>query len=192
MALNLKVGYASMMPVDSSQAPGTVLSTLRRPHNSDNDCSTYRSTRSCTLVWWWSWVCATRPNLNPDRSGIDSMNLVKFEMRPVCIGTSIWFQSSPVTMLCRPTARLSRSQVSIPTRMELSLRRPCRSRHSHARGYQNCDRRSQDWVIGPERQAFLQIAPQDTRFTSTLYLYRHLFLYTWRRRRYTEHMLDIS
>ena len=40
MALNLKVGYASMMPVDSSQAPGTVLSTLRRPHNSDNDCST--------------------------------------------------------------------------------------------------------------------------------------------------------
>ena len=121
------------------------------------------------------------------------MDLVKFEMSPVCIGTSFWFQSSPVTMLRRPIARLSKSQVSIPTRMELSLRRPCRSRHSHARGYQNCDRRSQDWVIGPERQAFLQIAPQEyTRFTSTLYLYRHLFLYTWRLRRYTEHMLDIS
>ena len=103
MALNLKVGYAaSMMPVDSSQAPGTVLSTLPQTANPVTQITTavpYRSTRSCTLVLWWSWVCATRQNLNPDRSGIDSMNLAKFEMSPVCIGTSIWFQSSPVTML---------------------------------------------------------------------------------------------
>ena len=104
MALNLKVGYAaaSMMPVDSSQAPDFVLSILPQTADCTTQITTavpYRSTRSCTLVWWWSWVCATRQNLIPDRSGIDSMNLVKFEMRPVCIGTSFWFQSIPVTML---------------------------------------------------------------------------------------------
>ena len=54
MALNLKlkVGYASIMPVDSSQAPGTVLSILPQTADPITQITTAVPTAARVLARW--------------------------------------------------------------------------------------------------------------------------------------------